>query len=87
MTVRRARRTTLEAFFHAHNCRRITLIAARLESIRAATPLTEDPGIITACRLHVLALVAQLRTVLSAIDAFDREIAALARTLPDLRPV
>jgi hypothetical protein len=55
LTVRRARRTTLEAFFHAHKCR-IRLIAVRLESIRAATPLTEDPGIITACRLHVLAL-------------------------------
>ncbi len=82
LTVRRARRTTLEAFFHAHKCR-IRLIAARLESIRTATPLTEDPGIITACRLHVLALVAQLRTVISAIDVFDREIAALARAQPD----
>ena len=82
LTVRRARKTTLEAFFHAHKCR-IRLIAARLESIRAATPLTEDPGIITACRLHVLALVAQLRTVLWAIDVFDREIAAVARAQPD----
>src|SRR5258708_29713017 len=82
LTVRLARRTTLEAFFHAHKCR-IRLIAARLESIRTATPLTEDPGIITACRLHVLALVAQLRTAISAIDVFDREIAALARAQPD----
>jgi transposase len=81
--VRRARRTTLEAFFHAHNCRHAGLIEVRLESIRAATPLTEDPGIVAPCRLHVLALVEQLRTVLTVIDRFDREIAAVACTLPD----
>ncbi|HEV3422300.1 MAG TPA: IS110 family transposase [Paraburkholderia sp.] len=81
--VRRARRTTLEAFFHAHNCRRARLIEVRLESIRAATPLTEDPGIVAPCRLYVLALVEQLRTVLTAIDRFDSEIAAVAGTLPD----
>ncbi len=83
LAARRARRTTLEAFFHAHNGRRANLIEARLESIRAATPLTEDPGIVTPCRLYVLALVAQLRTVLTAIDRFDREIATVAGTLPD----
>ena len=83
LAVRRARRTTLEAFFHAHNGRRANLIEARLESIRAATPLTEDPGIVAPCRLHVLALVEQLRTVLTAINGFDREIAMVAGTLPD----
>jgi hypothetical protein len=35
--VRRARTTTLEAFFHAHNCRCARLIGARLASIRAAS--------------------------------------------------
>src|SRR5713101_2945928 len=83
LAARRARRTTLEAFFHAHNGRRANLIEARLESIRAATPLTEDPGIVAPCRLHVLALVEQLRTVLTAINGFDREIAMVAGTLPD----
>jgi transposase len=83
LAVRRARRTTLEAFFHAHQGRRANLIEARLESIRGATPLTEDPGIVAPCRLYVLALVEQLRTVLTAIDRFDREIATVAGTLPD----
>ena len=46
MAVKRARKTTLEAFFHAHNGRRAKLIEARLQSIRVATPLTEDPGIV-----------------------------------------
>ena len=83
LAVKRARRTTLEAFFHAHHGRRANLIEARLESIRGATPLTEDPGIVAPCRLYVLALVEQLRTVLTAINGFDREIAMVAGTLPD----
>jgi len=83
MAVKRARKTTLEAFFPAHNGRRAKLIEARLQSIRVATPLTEDPGIVAPCRLHVLALVEQLRTTLSAINLFDQEIAAVASTLPD----
>ncbi|WP_429354212.1 IS110 family transposase [Paraburkholderia sp. 32] len=82
-SVKRAHRSTLEAFFHAHNCRRPRVIEMRLESIRSAIPLTEDPGILSPCRLHALALVAQLRTALAGIDVFDREIATVARTLPD----
>ncbi|MFM0572780.1 transposase [Paraburkholderia caledonica] len=81
--VKRAHRSTLEALFHAHNCRRPKLIETRLEFIRSATSLTEDPGIVSPCRLHALTLVAQLRTALAAIDVFDREISTVARTLPD----
>jgi transposase len=81
--VRRASRKTLESFFHAHNCRRAKLIEGRLESIRCAVSLTDDPGIVAPHRLHALMLVSQLRTALAAIDVFDREIAAVARTLPD----
>ena len=83
MAVKRARKTTLAAFFHAHNGRRAKLIEARLQSIRVATPLTEDPGIVAPCRLHVLAVVEQLRTTLTAINRFDEEIATVASSLPD----
>lgn len=82
-SVRQARTATLEAFFHAHHCRSARRISARLASIRGATALTDDPAIIGPCRLHVLALVAQLRAVLAAIVQFDREIAQVAYTLPD----
>jgi transposase len=81
--VRRATRKTLEMFFHAHNCRRAKLVEGRLESIRCAVSLTDDPGIVAPHRLLALMLVAQLRTALAAIDVFDREIAAVARALPD----
>jgi transposase len=83
LSAKRARKTTLEAFFYAHNGRRATLIEARLASIRAASALTEDAGIIEPCRLHALALVEQLRTVLSVIDRFDKEIERVASALPD----
>ena len=81
--VKRARQASLKAFFHAHNGRRPKVIGARLDSIKAAASLTQDPGVIVPCRLHVLVLVEQLRVTLQAIDRFDREIADLAPTLPD----
>jgi transposase len=83
--VKRARVSSLKAFFHAHNTRRPEVIGARLDSIKAATSLTEDPGVVDPCRVHVLALVEQLRVTLQAIDRFDHEIADLAPTLPDYR--
>jgi transposase len=82
-SVRQARTAALETFFHAHHCRSASRISARIESIRAAAALTDDPAIIDPCRLHVRALVAQLRAVLAAIVQFDREIAQVACTLPD----
>ncbi len=82
-SVRQAHTATLEAFFHVHHCRSATRIGERLRSIRSAAALTDDPAIIGPCRLYVLALVGQLRAVLNAIAQFDREIAAVAHTLPD----
>ncbi|MNR57868.1 hypothetical protein D3C85_1787290 [compost metagenome] len=54
-----------------------------MASIRAASALTEDAGIIEPCRLHTLALVEQLRTVLTVIDRFDKEIERVASALSD----
>jgi transposase len=81
--VKRARLTSLRAFFHAHNGRRPQVIDVRLDAIKAAVPLTEDLGVIVPCRLQTMVLVEQLRVTLHAIDQFDREIAKLAPTLPD----
>lgn len=81
--VKRARQSSLKAFFLAHNGRRPQVIGARLDSIKAAAPLTEDPGVVKPCRLHTLMLVEQPRVTLHAIDQFDRAIAELAPTLPD----
>lgn len=89
--VQRARRKTLEAFYHTHNCRRPDRIAARLDAIQDAVPLTRDPAIVETTALVVQMLARQLQTVGSSISQLDDEIAqrfaahedaALFRSLP-----
>jgi len=80
---RRARRTSLRAFFIDHNVRHDQLISQRIDAIRTATPLTEDEAVIVPNALLVETLVAQLRCVINAIDQFDRVIAATAAKITD----
>jgi transposase len=81
--VKRARRSTLERFFREHHVRRPKIVEARIQSIKAAIPLTEDPAVIEPYSLEVLALAEQLHTVLEVIKRFDEAIAALRPSLPD----
>ena len=76
--VKRARKRTLERFFHEHNMRCAHVLQARLTSIQAATALTSDAAVVTPHRLQALALVDLLRVTLQAIHRFDEEIAELA---------
>jgi len=81
--VKRARRTTLQSFFHQHNMRSAGVLDARLSSIKAASPLTLDEAVSTPHRLQALVLVDLLRVTLAAIKRFDEEIAELAPQHPD----
>jgi len=81
--IKRARRNTLETFFHQRNMRFAHVLQARLESIKAASPLTLDQAVITPHRLQALVLVDLLRATLAAITRFDQEIAELAPKHPD----
>jgi len=81
--LKRARRSVLEAFFHEHNVRRRTVIEERIQAIRSALPLTADPAIIEPQSLLALALIAQLRCALDAIERFDSAIEATTAQLPD----
>jgi hypothetical protein len=81
--VRSARTATLTTFFHDHNVRSADRIDKRISAIKAATTLTNDPAIIAAYQAVALALVEQLRVTLKAVYSFDKQIAALAATLPD----
>lgn len=82
---RQARRATLERFFHEHNVRRPRIIEERIDAIKSAVPLTDDPGVIEPCALLVQALVEQLRATIQAVQNFDQEIAARAPKQPDFR--
>jgi len=81
--LKRARRSTLERFFHEHRVRRPRLIEARIQAIREASALTEDPAVIEPHRLEALALAEQLRITIELIRRFDDAIEELAPTLPD----
>lgn len=83
--VKRARTATLERFFHDHNLRFPKVVEARIEGIRKAVPLTEDPAVIAAHQLQVQVVAEQLRATLLAIDRFDHEIAAVAPKLEDYK--
>ena len=82
-TVQRARRSTLEHFFHVHHVRSSVLINKRIEGIKAATALTTDEAVIAPNQLLTQALIAQLRVVLTAIREFDDEIALRAQSHAD----
>jgi len=81
--VKRARRSTLERFFREHNVRRPRIVETRIQAIKTAAALTEDPAVIEPYTLEALALAEQLRTTLELIKRFDDAIAELAPTLPD----
>lgn len=81
--VRHARKANLEAFFNAHNMRGAERKSELIAAIRQAMPLTSDDAVITAYQSVALALVLQLRATLQALDGMDKQIAALAPTLPD----
>jgi transposase len=81
--IKRARRTTLETFFHQHNMRFAHVLEDRIQAIRAASPLTLDQAVITPHRLKALVLVDQLRVALNAIKLYDKQIAELAPRHPD----
>ncbi len=55
--VKRARRTTLEKFFHQHKMYRKTVVERRVQSIKSAQPLTCDEAIIKPYCLQVLMLI------------------------------
>ena len=83
MQAKRARRSTLETFFRAHNMFRKGLITRRVEAIKSAQPLTMDDAVITPFRLQCLALADQLALTLQSLRRYDEEIAALAPQHPD----
>ena len=81
--LKRARKASLEAFFHEHHVRSPQVIDARICAIKAATALTHDVAVITAHQLQAQVLAEQLRVTLKAIERFDAKIARVAPTHPD----
>src|SRR4030095_9019402 len=70
--VKRARRSTLQAFFHEHNVRFSSVTERRIHSIRDATALTAEDAVIQPCQLLVQALVEQFAGDLTRDRPFRR---------------
>jgi len=75
-----AKPSALRAFFYGHNSRSEEKIAARLEAIKKARPLTEDPALLEPLQLQMQRLVAHLRTVQQTIDQYDERISQVFAT-------
>jgi len=72
---KRARKSTLNAFFKENNSVRQDVIDRRINAINQAMPLTEDEGVIFPYSKLVLSLSIQLRYLLVSINEYDLEIA------------
>jgi transposase len=82
-TVQDARPSTVRRFYHAHNCRKASVIEARLAAIATARPLTTDAAVIEPLSLSVQTYATQLHALIGAIQAFDARIAAVFATHVD----
>ena len=81
--LQRVRPSAVRKFYQTHNCRKASVIEARLAAIASAHPLTSDPAVVEPLALSVQTYGAQLRVLLGAIQAFDTRIAHLFAVHPD----
>lgn len=81
--LKKARRSAIEKFYKQHGSRQAELIEQRVKEIGQAEPLTRDPAVITSATIMMEAIVAQLRSVIEAVEKFDHRIEALFEQHPD----
>lgn len=72
--LQKARRSTLETFFHEHHCRSQQRNEQRLQEIQQAIPATRDEAVIQAGVSMVQILVATIATLREGIAELDRQI-------------
>ena len=77
---KKAKESVLRAFFYAQNCRSEERIQLRLEAIKAAKPLTEDPALISPMELLVGTLGKRFASVQQSIALYDARIAEVFAT-------
>lgn len=81
--LRGVRRVTLEKFFRNHHSQRRDTLAARLDAIKAAVPLTNDTAVINSSVVMVRALASQMKATLTAVKEFEQQIEELCRAHED----
>jgi len=81
--LKRAKPQTVRALYYGHNYRRGDLIAANLENIRTATPLTQDKAIVSVSAITAQGLAKQIRTINEVIELYEQQIKEVFRDHPD----
>lgn len=82
-SVQRAKPETVRKFFAEHGHRNLDRIDGRVKAIEAAKELTRDYAIVTAGKMKVQTLVAQMRPLVKWIAEYDEQIAELFENHPD----
>lgn len=72
---KRAHKTTLVDFFHAHHVRQTSIIDKRVNAIKTAMALTEDKAVIEPSQYYVLYLIDMLKVLLLSIKQYNKHIA------------
>src|ERR1043166_85561 len=83
LLLQRARPNTINQFLRSHHSTSKATNARRLAEIKSAVPLTSDAAVMSASVINVKVLVAQMKTVITAIAEYDRHIEALCQTHAD----
>lgn len=73
----------LRKFFYGHNCRGETRVLERLAAIKQAKALTGDGAVIEPAALKIQMLAEQLKSLLSFIARYEKQIAQLFGSHPD----
>lgn len=81
--LKRVRPATLLRFFREHNSVRKETLEKRINSIKAAVPLTTDKAVLRSSVAMAKALAAQMKATLEAITEFDRELGEVCATHED----
>jgi hypothetical protein len=83
LLLKKAKLQQIESFYRKHNCRSTKRISERIESIKNAIAITEDPAICSVYQLTVKSLVGQLRALIRALEDFDRELLTAFEEYPE----
>jgi transposase len=81
--LQQARPAQIRKVYLDHGRPRPEQLEQRLDQIRRARPLTQDPAAVLSGSMMVVVLVEQVRPLLGAIERFDQQIAAIFRKHPD----
>ncbi len=81
--LKRSRENTIRKFFQSYGGKSMVGLEGRLEQLKSAQPLTNDPAVIEPYQLLAKSLSMIIKTTTMAIREFDKEISTLFHSMED----